>query len=425
MSRVDRDRLVALRREFHRHPEPAWREFWTTARIVEELEAIGVDELSVGADALDGDARMAVPEDAELADWLERAGEKGVDDATLERMAGGFTGCVAVVDCGPGPTVGLRVDIDGLPRAESTDDDHHPASEGFRSETGAMHACGHDGHATVGLGVIEAIRDSSFSGSLKVFFQPAEEVIGGGKAMAASEHVEDVDYLYALHLGLDHPTGEVVAGIDGFLAVEHLDVEFEGAPGHAGAKPEEGRNAMQAMAAAVQNMYGISRHSDGATRVNAGVVEGGTASNIIPEAVRAQVEVRGETTELKDYMSDRVRDVVAGAARMHDCEFDLSLGGQAPSATSDQALVAFVRDVADGTESVTSVVERDELGGSEDATFLMQSVQDHGGLACYVGIGTDHPGGHHTATFDVDEDSLTVGVDVLVGAIERVAETRP
>jgi aminobenzoyl-glutamate utilization protein A len=425
MSRVDRDRLVALRREFHRHPEPAWREFFTTARIVEELEAIGVDELYVGADALDGDARMAVPEDAELADWAERARDTGVDDATLERMAGGFTGCVAVVDCGPGPTVGLRVDIDGLPRAESTDDDHHPASEGFRSETGAMHACGHDGHATIGLGVIEAIRDSSFAGTLKVFFQPAEEVIGGGKAMAASEHVDDVDYLYALHLGLDHPTGEVVAGIDGFLAVEHLDVTFEGAPGHAGAKPEEGRNAMQAMAAAVQNMYGISRHSDGATRVNAGVVEGGTASNIIPEDVRAQVEVRGETTELKDYMSERVRDVVAGAARMHDCEFDVELGGQAPSATSDQALVDFVQDAAGGTDGVTSVVERDDLGGSEDATFLMQSVQDRGGLACYVGVGTDHPGGHHTATFDVDEDSLPIGVDVVVGAIERVADARP
>jgi aminobenzoyl-glutamate utilization protein A len=182
---------------------------------------------------------------------------------------------------------------------------------------------------------------------------------------------------------------------------------------------------MQAMAAAVQNMYGISRHSDGATRVNAGVVEGGTASNIIPEEVRAQVEVRGETTELKDYMSERVRDVVAGAARMHDCEFDVELGGQAPSATSDQALVDFVMDAADGAAGVTSIVERDALGGSEDATFLMQSVQDRGGLACYVGVGTDHPGGHHTATFDVDEDSLTVGVDVLVGAIERVAERRP
>jgi aminobenzoyl-glutamate utilization protein A len=124
-------------------------------------------------------------------------------------------------------------------------------------------------------------------------------------------------------------------------------------------------------------------------------------------------------------MSDRVRDVIAGAAQMHECEFDVELGGQAPSATSDQALVDFVRDAAGGTYGVTSVVERDHLGGSEDATFLMQAVQDRGGLACYVGLGTDHPGGHHTATFDVDEDSLPIGVDVLVGAIERVGQNRP
>jgi len=110
---------------------------------------------------------------------------------------------------------------------------------------------------------------------------------------------------------------------------------------------------------------------------------------------------------------------------MHECEFDVELGGQAPSATSDQALVDFVRDAAGGTDGVTSVVERDHLGGSEDATFLMQAVQDRGGLACYVGLGTDHPGGHHTATFDVDEDSLPIGVDVLVGAIERVGQNRP
>jgi aminobenzoyl-glutamate utilization protein A len=317
------------------------------------------------------------------------------------------------------------VDIDGLPRPESEDDDHLPAREGFRSETGAMHACGHDGHATIGLGVIEAIRDADFSGTLKVFFQPAEEVIGGAKAMAKSHHVADLDYLYALHLGLDHPTGEVTAGIGGFLAVEHLDVDFTGEPGHAGAKPEEGRNAVQAMAAAVQNMYGISRHSDGATRVNAGVIEAGTATNIVPEHAHVEVEIRGETTALKEYMRDRVHEVCEGAAAMHDCEHAFELGGQAPSAESDQGLVDLVQDAAGETAGVDSIVERDDLGGSEDATFLMRAVQERGGLACYVGIGTDHPGGHHTATFDVDEDSLPIGVDVVVGALERTSATRP
>ncbi|MFC6730241.1 amidohydrolase, partial [Natronoarchaeum mannanilyticum] len=74
---------------------------------------------------------------------------------------------------------------------------------------------------------------------------------------------------------------------------------------------------------------------------------------------------------------------------------------------------------------VEHVVERAPLGGSEDATFLMREVQENGGLAAYVGVGTDHPGGHHTATFDVDEASLGIGVDVLADAVERIAELEP
>ncbi|WP_435345272.1 amidohydrolase [Haloarchaeobius sp. HRN-SO-5] len=423
---VDYDRLVDLRREFHRHPEPAWREFWTTARVVDELERMGVDELHVGPEALAADERMAVPSEDELGRWFERAREAGADPETLDRLDGGYTGALAVVDCGPGPTVGLRVDIDGLPIRESDEETHHPAATGFRSENeGYMHACGHDGHATLGLGTIEAVRESDFSGTLKVFFQPAEEVVGGGKAMATSGHLDDVDYLFAVHLGLDHPTGEVVCGIDEFLAVKHLDVTFTGEPAHAGAKPEEGANAVQALATAVQNLYGIPRHSDGATRVNAGRLEAGTAANIVPEHAEMECEVRGETTDLKDYMDERARQVIGSAARMHGCESSVEVGGEAPSASSDQDLVDAVGDAASEHPDVERTVERDALGGSEDATYLMEAVRDRGGLATYVCIGTDHPGGHHTGTFDVDEASLPIGVDVLASAIQSVAADRP
>lgn len=128
-----RDRLVTLRRNLHRHPEPAWREFYTTARVVEELRAIGVDELAVGPDAYDPANRMAVP-DADLESWVDRARERGADPALLERMTGGNTGAVAVLECGDGPAIGLRVDIDALFIDESTDTAHVPAAEGFRSE---------------------------------------------------------------------------------------------------------------------------------------------------------------------------------------------------------------------------------------------------------------------------------------------------
>ena len=421
---VDHDRLIELRREFHRHPELAWREFWTTARIVEELRRIGVDELHVGRDAL-ADGRLAVPDPDEIEPWLENAREAGADPDVLERLAGGWTGAVAVLDCGEGPTVGLRVDIDGLPNEESTDEDHRPAREGFRSETDAMHACGHDAHATIGLGVIEVIKDSDFSGTLKVFFQPAEETIGGGKPMAESGHLDDVEYLFAIHVGLDYPTGEIVAGIDDFLAVTQYYTTFEGHPGHAGARPEEGRNAVQAMATAIQNLYGIERHSDGASRVNAGRVGGGTATNIIPEEAFIHGEARGETTEVRDYVFGRAEDVFEGAAISHDCAVDVTVEGDAPSAESDAELVDIVQDAAQSHPDVERATRRGEIGGSEDATFLMQRVQENGGLATYLAVGTDHPGGHHTSTFDVDEESLRLGVEVVTDAIERVGTERP
>jgi aminobenzoyl-glutamate utilization protein A len=421
-----RDPLVDLRRDLHRHPEPAWCEFYTTARVVEELERVGVDEVHVGPDAIDGDERMAVPDDDTLDEWFDRARADGAREDVLEQLAGGYTGAVAVLRKGDGPTVSLRVDIDALPIAESGDDDHHPAAEGFRSERdGYMHACGHDAHATIGVGVIEAVTDSDFEGTLKVFFQPAEERVGGGKAMAESGHLDDVDYLLAVHVGLDHPTGEVVAGVEGFLAVSHFLAEYEGEPSHAGGKPNEGRNAVQAVATAIQNLYAIPRHDDGATRVNAGRIGGGTASNIIPEEAFVEGEVRGETTDLKDYTREKAETVLRAAADMHECEVEISTEGEAPSAESDQGIVDVVHEISQEADGVDSPVERDTLGGSEDATYLMQTVQDDGGLAAYVGVGTDHPGGHHTSTFDVDEDSIDIGVDVLSRSIEELAAREP
>jgi len=417
----DTDRLVELRRELHQRPEPAWREFWTTSRLVDELEAVGVDELLVGPEVLDSEQRLGVPGDDELDAWVQRARAAGADPETLDRIEGGYTGAIATVEMGDGPTVGLRVDIDGLPQREADDDDHAPAAAGFRSRhEGTMHACGHDAHMTLGIGTIEAVKQSDFAGTLKVFFQPAEEVVGGGKPMAESGHLDGVDTLLAVHVGLGHPTGEVVAGVDDFLAVSDFDAEFTGTPAHAGMEPSAGDNAVQAMATAVQNLYAIARNEDGATRVNAGKVGGGTASNVIPESAFIEGEVRGETTELMEYMRERADSILEHAAAMHDCEVEVETVSEAPSAETDDEVRSVVADVASETAGVDSVVESASLGGSEDATYLMRRVQQQGGVAGYVCIGTDHPGGHHTATFDVDERSLRIGVDVLSEAIRRL-----
>ncbi len=417
--------LRELRRELHRHPEPAWCEFYTTARLIDALRERDVD-IHYGRDIHAVDARLNVPEESTRTEWLDRARQAGADETILDEIREGFTGAVAVFERGQGPTIALRVDIDALPITEADEPDHHPAAEGFRSENeGYMHACGHDAHATIGLGVLDAIVDSDFSGTFKLIFQPSEEQISGAKPMAESGIVDDVEYLLALHIGLDHPSGQVVAGIDGFLAVTQFRAEFAGESAHAGARPEAGANAVQAMAAAVQNLYSIPRHSDGATRVNAGRVGGGTADNIIPEHSFIKGEVRGETTDLMAYMWDHAQRVINSAAEMHACEAEIQMLGEAPSAESDQQLVDIVGAVAGRTPGVEEVIERDSLGGSEDATFLMQHVQNQGGLAAYVGVGTDHPGGHHTPTFDVDEADIGIAIGVLSSAIGDIVANPP
>jgi len=411
-----------LRRDLHRHPEPAWCEFYTTNRLIEELEGRAIDDLLYGPAIHAADARRNVPDADALTEWRERAREAGASDDVLDTIGDGYTGAVAVVERGDGPTVALRVDIDALPITEADGDDHHPAAAGFHSTNeGFMHACGHDAHATIGLGVLDSILDSDFSGTFKLVFQPAEETVSGGKPIAESGVLDDVDHFLALHIGLDHPSGEVVAGIDEFLAVRQFEATFAGDSAHAGARPEHGDNAVQAMAAAVQNLYGIPRNSAGGTRVNAGRVGGGTASNIVPEEAFIEGEVRGETTELMEYMWDRAERVLSGAATMHDCEVDVELLGDAPSAHSDAALVDVIDHVARRTAGVDTVVEHDSLGGSEDATYLMQRVQNRGGEAAYVGVGTDHPGGHHTPTFDVREGDIAVGIDLIAGVVTELA----
>ncbi len=441
MEHDGRRGLAELRRAFHRTPEPGWREFRTTARIVEELERIGVDEIAVGRDALSSEARMAVPDNEDIEPWLERAREAGVREDILERTEGGHTGVVAVIEQdGPSvedkrgrsgekgdveskPCVGLRVDMDAISLEESDEPGHRPADEDFRSEhDGYMHACGHDAHIAIGLGTLEAVKESDFSGTFKVFFQPAEEISGGGRAMAQGGYLDDVDYLLAVHVGLDNPTGTVVAGIEKALAMAHLTVTFEGASAHAGKAPNHGANAMQAVASAVQNAYAIPRHSDGMTRVNFGHIEGGTASNVIAEEITLEGEVRGETTALMEYTRTELERVLYAAAEMHDCDVTPRVISESPRVDSDPALRDLVGTVAGRVDDVDSVVPTAEFGASEDATFLMEHVQNNDGLASYVLVGTNSPTNHQTPTFDIDDESLEIGVSVLTDAVVECSE---
>jgi aminobenzoyl-glutamate utilization protein A len=415
------DHLIDLRRELHRHPEPAWREFYTTGRITEELERIGIDEVLLGRAIHDEDRRKAVPDTEEIARWRERAEELGVPGSLLDRMDEGYTGAIGLLERGPGPTVALRVDIDGLERTESREPDHRPASEGFRSERdGMMHACGHDAHATIGVGVLERMAETEFEGTLKVLFQPGEEKGAGALPMAHSGHLDDVDYLVAIHVGMGYATGTVVPAVDSFFAVSDARVEFAGEGAHAGSDPDAGRNAVRAMATATEKLHGLPRHSDSVTRVNVAPVGGGTATNVIPESAFMEFEVRSDGNDGLEHMEDRAERVVESSANLYDCEVDVEWKTRLPSATCDEAVADVVESVAHRTDTVDTIETADEPDGSEDATILMEYVRNNGGKAAYVGIGSDHPGGHHTPLFDVDEKAIPIGVTVVERTIREL-----
>jgi aminobenzoyl-glutamate utilization protein A len=407
--------LVGYRRDFHRHAESGWTEFRTASLIARRLDDLGY-EVRVGRDVVCDQDRMGVPATDVLEACWQRAATEGGDKQYLEAMRGGFTGVVGVLCNGDGPTVGLRFDIDALDVCESTSEEHRPAREGFASvHRGVAHACGHDGHGAVGLGVAQVLSElrAGICGTVKLIFQPAEEGVRGAKSMVGAGVVDDVTYLLGHHLYSDWEIGEVSCGVGGYLATTKFDVALAGLAAHAAGEPHQGKNALLAAATAVLNLYAISRHREGSTRVNVGKLVAGTGRNVIPASAHLSVETRGATTELNEYMYECAVRVLTSSAAMYDCVLEIRAMGEAQSANSDPELTARVEEVALAVGGFT-IRPPEQAGGSEDITYMMRRVQECGGQATNIGIGADLGGwGHHTAEFDLDERALSGATKLL------------
>jgi aminobenzoyl-glutamate utilization protein A len=420
-------KTVARRRDFHKHAEAAWTEFRTASIVAKELEALGYRVLA-GADVVEADAMMGVPPPAELERHFQRALAQGADTGWAEKMRGGKTGVVGVMTFSkPGPTVALRVDMDANDQVEAEDPKHRPFREGFASvNAGAMHACGHDGHTAMGLGVAEVLaglRDR-LAGTIKLIFQPAEEGVRGAKAMVARGVVYDVKYIVGAHLGVNlKKTGQVACRTEGFLATTKLDAVFTGTPAHAGAAPETGRNAILAAATATLNLHAISRHSQGASRVNVGVIQGGTGRNVIPAHAIIKVETRGATTAINEYVYAEAVRIVEAAAAMHGVRVAVQLMGGAAGCENDPALVGRIQQVVKRQGLFSEIIPAGNIGGSEDCTYFMERVQKNGGQAAFVMIGSELAAGHHDCFFDFNEDALVPGIAFLSGVAADLLTT--
>jgi aminobenzoyl-glutamate utilization protein A len=408
-------KIIGYRRDFHRHAESGWTEHRTASLVARRLTDLGL-QVQAGRQVLRDEDRMGLPAPEVLEQHWQRALEQGGDPEFLEAVRGGFTGVVGILGNGDGPTVGVRFDMDAVDIKESQKQGHRPAREGFASvNDGAMHACGHDGHTAVGLGIAEVLMSlkDEFRGTVKLIFQPAEEGVRGAKAMVGAGVVDDVDYMLAHHVYSGWELGEIDPGRGDYLATTKFDAFITGVPAHAGGRPHEGKNALLAAATAVLNLHAVPRHKEGATRINVGRLNAGMGRNVVSPKAHLVLETRGATSELNDYVYGYAVRVLEAAAVMHDCTLEIRAMGGAQSASSDPELARRVERVA--LEMGGFSIRMPEAGGgSEDYTYMMERVQKNGGLATNIGLGADLGGwGHHTAEFDFDERALGMGMELL------------
>lgn len=409
--------LIEARRDFHKYPESGWLEYRTSAKIADFLETYGY-EVFVGKDVCNSASRMGVPDESVLVQHEKRALAESANPKWMERMKGGHTGVVGVLkSTRPGPVIALRFDIDSLDILESNSQQHAPALKEFRSlHEGMMHACGHDGHASIGLGVAKLLiaNKDKLNGEIRLLFQPAEEGCRGAKAMVDKGWLDGVDYFYSGHIAFQSfNVGEVVTSIGGFLATTKIDVTYKGQEAHAGDKPEMGRNALLAAASASLHLHGIARHSEGKTRVNVGLLQAGSGRNVIPGHAKMAFETRGETTEVNEYMTEEAIRIIESIAKVYDVKCQWKVVGQAPGAESSKEFMSLIQHEIEDGKGVTSLVSYKELNASEDAVYMINRVQEQGGEASYLLFGSPIPAGHHDPLFDFDEDVLKLGAEVF------------
>lgn len=408
--------LLAFRRDFHRYPESGWTEFRTTAVIAKRLTELGYI-ITMGELATSKNDMMGVPDELTLSKHQERAIAQGADAGFVSKMTGGHTGLWADLKCGDGPMIALRFDIDANDITEVEDRNHRPVKDGFASENqGVMHACGHDGHAAVGMILAELlVKDRSrLQGNIRLIFQPAEEGVRGARAMAAAGALKDVDYILGFHLGFQaERTGVLIAGTGDFLATTKLNVWYDGVPSHAGAYPEKGKNALLAACTAALNLHAIPRHSAGATRITVGTLKAGQGRNVTPPNAYFEMETRGVTSELDDYMRLEAERIIQAAALMWDVKYRFETAGGTKSGESSAEMAALIEREAAKMPVFTEVRKRSSFGASEDFAHFMSTVQEQGGMGSYIQVGADLASGHHTSRFDFDERSMLHATELL------------
>lgn len=398
--------LAPLFEHFHRHPELSFRETATAARIAEELRGLGV-EVTEGV---------------------------------------GGTGVVGMLRNGDGPMVMVRADMDGLPLEE---DSGLPYASTVRQvditgeEVPVMHACGHDVHITSLVGTahrLVASRDR-WAGTVMFIAQPAEERIGGAKAMLDDglyRRFGVPDYALAFHVAAAEPAGKVrVEGGLNASSSDSVDITVRGVGAH-GASPHKGKDPIYLAAQLVVALQGlVSRELSPLEPgvVTVGSIHGGTKHNIIPSEVRLQLTVRADSQATRTKLLDGIRRIADGLGRAAGLPEDLlpvvELNGEStPPTINDEALAARIHKAFARELGEDRLHERVRDGmGAEDFAYFVQTEEHVPGLYFWVGgtpqqvLDAEAAGGprvpsHHSPFFKIEpEASITTGVEAMTVAV--------
>jgi amidohydrolase len=390
-------KVVAWRRDFHAHPELGNRETRTAGIIADHLRALGM-EVKTGI-------------------------------AT--------TGVVGVLKGGkPGPVVALRADMDGLPVTErnSLPFASKEKAQYNGQEVGVMHACGHDTHVSILMGVAEVLSSmkKDLKGTVKFIFQPAEEGVPKGEVGGAEQMVKEgvlespkVDVIFGLHINSQTEVGTITYRPGGTLAgVNDMRIVVKGRQAH-GAAPWSSVDPIVVSAQIINNLQTIiSRNLDITQNpgiVTIGSIHGGVRSNIIPEQVEMMGTVRTLSAEDEKLVIQRIRDIATKTAEASGAvaEVEIPYASRYPVTYNDPALTAqmlpTLQRVA-GAEQVKLIPPRT---GSEDFSFFQEKVPGFffflGGMP--KGADAKKAPSHHTPDFYIDESGFSLGVSATVNLV--------
>lgn len=372
-ARALEEQIVAWRRDIHMHPELGFEEKRTSRLVADELRAMGIEV------------------------------EAGV----------GITGVVGRIGEGH-PVVGIRADMDALPIQEANDVPYASRTPGI------MHACGHDAHTAILLGVARMLNEMPDRppGEIRFLFQPSEERWdkegkSGATRMIDDNALEDLDAVIALHVASMTTSGHVEIGSGYMLAaVDEFEATISGVGCH-GASPHTGIDPIYIQAQVVNAIQGIRSRRLKPTEpsvITIGTIHGGTATNIIPHEVKMTGTIRSYTEETRSQIHDELEKAF-GVARALGGDFTLKIQRGYPALYNDPAVVESMRQVAIEAigEDLTKVGE--PIMGAEDFAYMAQKAP---GAMFFLGaeIG-DQKRPHHSPIFDIDEHALPVGAAVL------------